>query len=140
MPGYKCPPVPPPAIKIRTDHAAPVSICACCEMFNSTPTPSRLISIEEPPLLTSGSGMPLVGISPSTTLTFTNACSTSIIVMPSARNAPKLSGARSEVRRPRQAITQKRSEEHTSELQSQSNLVCRLLLEKKKKKQYNRTE
>src|SRR2546427_9278918 len=28
-----------------------------------------------------------------------------------------------------------RSEEHTSELQSQSNLVCRLLLEKKKKNQ-----
>src|SRR2546430_8181983 len=27
----------------------------------------------------------------------------------------------------------RRSEEHTSELQSQSNLVCRLLLEKKKK-------
>src|SRR2546427_9464083 len=33
-----------------------------------------------------------------------------------------------------------RSEEHTSELQSQSNLVCRLLLEKKKKnKQTTRT-
>src|SRR2546430_4771071 len=31
-------------------------------------------------------------------------------------------------------VTQtERSEEHTSELQSQSNLVCRLLLEKKKK-------
>src|SRR2546427_4863126 len=30
---------------------------------------------------------------------------------------------------------QERSEEHTSELQSQSNLVCRLLLEKKKKTQ-----
>src|SRR5688572_31345799 len=30
-----------------------------------------------------------------------------------------------------------RSEEHTSELQSQSNLVCRLLLEKKKKHQIN---
>src|SRR5688572_31593588 len=29
---------------------------------------------------------------------------------------------------------QPRSEEHTSELQSQSNLVCRLLLEKKNKK------
>src|SRR2546430_5604744 len=28
--------------------------------------------------------------------------------------------------------TSRRSEEHTSELQSQSNLVCRLLLEKKK--------
>src|SRR3989475_6658220 len=30
-----------------------------------------------------------------------------------------------------------RSEEHTSELQSQSNLVCRLLLEKKKKNKIN---
>src|SRR2546430_17631453 len=30
-----------------------------------------------------------------------------------------------------------RSEEHTSELQSQSNLVCRLLLEKKKKQKKN---
>src|SRR2546430_12446714 len=29
-------------------------------------------------------------------------------------------------------VSMKRSEEHTSELQSQSNLVCRLLLEKKK--------
>src|SRR2546427_8824586 len=33
----------------------------------------------------------------------------------------------------RQGPQQQRSEEHTSELQSQSNLVCRLLLEKKKK-------
>src|SRR5688572_32502087 len=31
----------------------------------------------------------------------------------------------------------KRSEEHTSELQSQSNLVCRLLLEKKKRNNHN---
>src|SRR2546430_5913548 len=31
------------------------------------------------------------------------------------------------------AIHADRSEEHTSELQSQSNLVCRLLLEKKKR-------
>src|SRR5256886_3856703 len=30
-----------------------------------------------------------------------------------------------------------RSEEHTSELQSQSNLVCRLLLEKKKNNEYH---
>src|SRR2546430_1543578 len=34
---------------------------------------------------------------------------------------------------PRTWPTGARSEEHTSELQSQSNLVCRLLLEKKKK-------
>src|SRR2546427_5482678 len=32
-----------------------------------------------------------------------------------------------------------RSEEHTSELQSQSNLVCRLLLEKKKQQQIQRS-
>src|SRR5688572_32021855 len=34
---------------------------------------------------------------------------------------------------PRKRPWRDRSEEHTSELQSQSNLVCRLLLEKKKK-------
>src|SRR5688572_31427095 len=34
----------------------------------------------------------------------------------------------------RDRVFQDRSEEHTSELQSQSNLVCRLLLEKKKHK------
>src|SRR5688572_31840084 len=34
------------------------------------------------------------------------------------------------------AGNQSRSEEHTSELQSQSNLVCRLLLEKKNKQQF----
>src|SRR5688572_31032723 len=48
-----------------------------------------------------------------------------------------------EIRAVKAAITlvaihiQGRSEEHTSELQSQSNLVCRLLLEKKKKKTQN---
>src|SRR2546430_11024375 len=34
---------------------------------------------------------------------------------------------------------QARSEEHTSELQSQSNLVCRLLLEKKKNRRQSST-
>src|SRR2546430_3419709 len=41
-------------------------------------------------------------------------------------------------RRVLEAVIRKRSEEHTSELQSQSNLVCRLLLEKKKTKLYIR--
>src|SRR5207253_8669979 len=45
--------------------------------------------------------------------------STSLIVSPSSNDL---------------AIT-RRSEEHTSELQSRGHLVCRLLLEKKKKKQ-----
>src|SRR5438093_6381205 len=34
-------------------------------------------------------------------------------------------------------VLRRRSEEHTSELQSLTNLVCRLLLEKKKKKRIN---
>src|ERR1039457_7415815 len=39
-----------------------------------------------------------------------------------------------------QPATQNRSEEHTSELQSPCNLVCRLLLEKKKKKHKKSTK
>src|SRR2546428_4494309 len=37
---------------------------------------------------------------------------------------------------PRAGLDQHRSEEHTSELQSRSDLVCRLLLEKKKSSQH----
>src|SRR5438270_6881006 len=40
---------------------------------------------------------------------------------------------KSERKAARLGLQPRRSEEHTSELQSQSNLVCRLLLEKKKK-------
>src|SRR2546430_13323236 len=60
---------------------------------------------------------------------------------PFCESAVKWSG--SNIRRSRMTISNrcfmrsrpntKRSEEHTSELQSQSNLVCRLLLEKNKK-------
>src|SRR2546430_7134546 len=53
---------------------------------------------------------------------------------PGGRTAEEHRRRSSPGRHPRQ-----RSEEHTSELQSQSNLVCRLLLEKKKKKT-NRTK
>src|SRR2546427_310006 len=58
------------------------------------------------------------------------------------RNLTPVPLARSRVNSPRSqhslhdgnGASRNRSEEHTSELQSQSNLVCRLLLEKKKKK------
>src|SRR2546430_4202935 len=50
---------------------------------------------------------------------------------PQAVRGPALSASRTRTRR--------RSEEHTSELQSQSNLVCRLLLEKKKFKTVDRS-
>src|SRR5437588_3116883 len=49
-------------------------------------------------------------------------------------------GANRDVRATLQAIVQEpRSEEHTSELQSHSDLVCRLLLEKKKKNRRRNT-
>src|SRR2546421_1624017 len=43
----------------------------------------------------------------------------------------------SDMDEPRKRFAAMRSEEHTSELQSRSDLVCRLLLEKKKKKTTN---
>src|SRR5438132_3268677 len=52
-----------------------------------------------------------------------------------ARPAPRPHDGRA--RTPRRSPS--RSEEHTSELQSHSDLVCRLLLEKKKKKTINTT-
>src|SRR2546430_17346533 len=45
-------------------------------------------------------------------------------------------GDHAEISRYSVFVCHRRSEEHTSELQSQSNLVCRLLLEKKKKTKY----
>src|SRR6266446_8703157 len=39
----------------------------------------------------------------------------------------------------RPLVRERRSEEHTSELQSPCNLVCRLLLEKKNKYEHNRS-
>src|SRR5688572_31757600 len=50
-----------------------------------------------------------------------------------SRNRPRSIGERSQPlpRTTPDGRDQQRSEEHTSELQSQSNLVCRLLLEKK---------
>src|SRR2546427_8844154 len=49
-----------------------------------------------------------------------------------ARGAPPHRSAPSPAHRRHAGCRTSRSEEHTSELQSQSNLVCRLLLEKKK--------
>src|SRR5215475_12383391 len=51
----------------------------------------------------------------------------SIDLQPDSMPAPEAIGGRPQF---------DRSEEHTSELQSRENLVCRLLLEKKKEKEY----
>src|SRR5207247_9296613 len=53
-----------------------------------------------------------------------------------ARNTSPYSGCVNATVRP--AVRTVRSEEHTSELQSRVDLVCRLLLEKKKHKEHSR--
>src|SRR5258708_26517144 len=55
---------------------------------------------------------------------------------PARRRAARAGTRRADPRAIRQRRRQSRSEEHTSELQSPDHLVCRLLLEKKKKKSY----
>src|SRR2546427_6737716 len=60
-----------------------------------------------------------------------------VITITDALNRMRLEAERSELAywtAPMEQLAWMRSEEHTSELQSQSNLVCRLLLEKKKNK------
>src|SRR5256886_8484991 len=70
------------------------------------------------------------------TVTGVQTCALPIWISPRSRptsaRSRSTSASRCSIRRSgRSSWT--RSEEHTSELQSQSNLVCRLLLEKKKK-------
>src|SRR5256885_3892664 len=67
------------------------------------------------------------------------ACMESIEAMPQVDNVVRISApykfVSKEFRKGKTQIKVNRSEEHTSELQSPCNLVCRLLLEKKKNKE-----
>src|SRR2546430_7826161 len=63
------------------------------------------------------------------TLSLHDALPISVTSSPFSTTAPRRMGIRPPMARMSVVL---RSEEHTSELQSQSNLVCRLLLEKKK--------
>src|SRR2546426_2098659 len=57
---------------------------------------------------------------------------------PSSRAAARIGSAGTRTAPPAPTAARRRSEEHTSELQSPCNLVCRLLLEKKKTKDIQR--
>src|SRR5207247_11464246 len=93
-------------------------------LFNLTPTTEiYTLSLHDALPI---SGPPLGGCGSATGPGGLNHCSSSL----RAPNGPRLScGA-----------LKKRSEEHTSELQSRVDLVCRLLLEKKKKKKNRHRE
>src|SRR2546427_3903580 len=84
------------------------------------------------------SGKPLVqklGIKPGTTIAILNAPKGYERTLGKLPSVTRKSNARTAIDFVQFFTREKRerSEEHTSELQSQSNLVCRLLLEKKKK-------
>src|SRR5207253_9533478 len=70
-------------------------------IFGSTPTQANVTNNDDPPYDTSGSGIPLVGIIPSTTLILMNACNTTMLVIPTARYLPNTSSIRHEALMPR---------------------------------------
>ena len=65
------------------------------------PTAAKLTISEEPPAETNGSGMPVTGISPTTTPMLMKAWMQIQAVIPAASNAPNVSGAPRAVRIPR---------------------------------------
>ena len=71
------------------------------EIESRIPTAAKLTTSDEPPALTKGSVMPVIGSSTTTTPMLMNACSTSHAVMPVASSAPNVSGAPSATRTPR---------------------------------------
>src|SRR6476659_8966596 len=64
----------------------------CSETFIRIPSDASVHISELPPELIIGSGMPLVGISPSTDVIFIRPCTMSTEVIPSARYRPHSSG------------------------------------------------
>ena len=65
------------------------------------PIAAKLMTSDEPPADTNGSGMPVTGISPTTTAMLMNAWMQIQPVIPAASSAPNVSGAPSDVRMPR---------------------------------------
>ena len=64
------------------------------------PTAAKLMMSDEPPALMNGNVMPVIGMRVTTTPMLMNACRHSQPVIPAASNAPKVSGAASDVRTP----------------------------------------
>src|SRR2546429_1162532 len=78
--------------------------------------------------------------SPSTTPAASNSSARASRTPPSApTSSPAFPANPKTTTPPRSPLSSRRSEEHTSELQSRLHLVCRLLLEKKKNRTYLKT-
>src|SRR5688572_32805865 len=93
-------------------------------LFFNAPAPTEIYT------LSLHDALPILTSSPSSTPARAPAASAAALgVRPPAARAQQSSTRSAPAAA---AVRAPRSEEHTSELQSQSNLVCRLLLEKKK--------
>src|SRR5207249_12241156 len=88
-----------------------------------------VLLIPRPPISTL---FPYTTLFRSTSVLFLRAANKAASLATLARSAPENPGVRSAISL-KLTLGDKRSEEHTSELQSRFDLVCRLLLEKKKK-------
>ena len=64
------------------------------------PTAAKLMISDEPPAETNGSGIPVTGMSPTTTPMLMNAWRQIQAVIPAASSAPNVSGAPSATRTP----------------------------------------
>ncbi len=71
------------------------------EIDRRIPTAAKLTTSDDPPSLTNGSGMPVMGISTTTTLMLMSAWKMSQAVTPAASRPPNVSGAASAIRMPR---------------------------------------
>src|SRR2546427_6215140 len=90
-------------------------VASCAAAVLVEPSPTHVRATRRSPRILKVSATPMTTGTMSPTCEM--GCSTPWVQAPTCRSRPR----------------EGRSEEHTSELQSQSNLVCRLLLEKKKK-------
>ena len=79
------------------------------ETERTRPAASRLVTSEDPPADTNGSGSPVVGRVAVATLKFRKACSAIVRVAPTPRSRPKRSGARLDTIRPRTVKSRKAS-------------------------------
>ena len=70
-------------------------------MERRIPTAAKLTTSDEPPMLTNGRVMPVIGSSDTTTPMLMKAWSVIQDVMPMASSAPNVSGAPSAIRMPR---------------------------------------
>src|SRR2546430_9720399 len=129
----------PPMAGVRAFDRAKVSAIASSTASAASEAPRCLSIIAPDHICPMGFAMPLPAISGAEPWTGSNMDGYSFSGFRFAEGAmpidPTTAGPRSERMSPKRfepTTTSNRSEEHTSELQSQSNLVCRLLLEKNK--------